>query len=188
MEIKVAKSYLDMARCFRCAVISGGAEDESGYNEEFAIVSCIYIYSHMAIMAFAAEQLYDVWKKPRNKLRKKYPQFDNFKDLMESDLRDLKCALKELACLHGISPIHNAQPEIWRALNEFLRKYRNYFVHPDPENFSKIVNEIQLKQLGLGPKVATTIIEYYYSATGTPVPAWLSTPGFSIPKITIDST
>ena len=191
MQIKVTKAYLDMARCFHGTEICSDADkvsENAMFDEEFARVSCIYIYSHMAIMAFVGEQLYDVWKKPDNMLRRKYPKSDNFKDLMEFDLRDPKCALKELACIHGISPIHKAQPEIWRELNQFLRKYRNYFVHPDPQSFPEILTNISGQKLNLGPRVATEIIMYFYTATETPFPAWLSKRGVFVPKIIIVGT
>ncbi|MCE2440155.1 MAG: hypothetical protein J4F39_12100, partial [Candidatus Latescibacteria bacterium] len=117
-----------------------------------------------------------------------HSEFDNFACLMRREFSDIKSALNELARLNGIKPIHETEPEIWGELNQFLRKYRNYFIHPDPESFPKFVTEIGGHNLNLGPRVASEIIKYFYTATGTPVPAWLSERGVFVPKIIIVGT
>lgn len=191
MEIKVTKSYLDMARCFHGAEVCHGTDEvseNSVFAEEFAKVSCIYIYSYLAITAFVSEQLFEIWKKPGNILREKYSCFGSFKDLMRSEFRDMNRSLKELARLNDITPIHEANPKVWQELNVFLREYRNYFVHPDSESFSDFINGIGCHQLNLGPRVATEIIKYFYTATETPVPGWLLERGIFVPKIVIVDT
>lgn len=191
MVIKVTKSYLDMARCFDGAQVcreSSKASENSVHDEEFARVSCVYIYSYLAITAFVSEQLYEIWRRPNNKLREKHPSFESFRDLMSSKFRDTNRALKELARSNCITPIHEAKPRLWQELNTFLREYRNYFAHPDPEIFSEVIDGISCLQLNLGPRVATEIIKYFYTATGTPVPTWLSKRGIFIPKIVISGT
>ncbi len=175
MEIMVTKSYLDMARCFDGAQVcrdSNEVSENSVFTQEFAMVSCVYIYSYLAITAFVSEQLYEIWRKPSNKLREKYSSFEDFKDLMWSKFRDMNRALKELAQSNCITPIHEAKPKLWHELNTFMREYRNYFAHPDPESFRKFVTEISGHDLNLGPRVATEIIRYFYTATETPVPGW----------------
>ena len=191
MKIKVTKSYLDMARCFDGTEVCGDPKkvsENSVFAEEFARVSCVYIYSYMAIVAFASEQLYEIWKKEGNELRERYSEFDNFACLMRKKFSEIKSALNELARLNGIKPIREAKPKEWQELNEFLREYRNYFVHPNPESFSEFVNGISGHKLNLGPRVATEIIKYFYTAKGTCLPAWLSKRGIFIPKITIVGT
>ena len=191
MEIMVTKSYLDMARCFDGAEVcrdSKEASENSVFTQEFAMVSCVYIYSYLAITAFVSEQLYEIWRKPNIKLREKYSSFESFKDLMWSKFRDMNRALKELARSNCITPIHEAKPKLWHELNTFLREYRNYFAHPDPERFSEVIDGIGCLQLNLGPRVATEIIRYFYTATGTPVPGWLSDRGIFVPKIIIVGT
>lgn len=191
MEIKVTKSYLDMARCFHGAEVCHGTDEvseNSVFAEEFARVSCIYIYSYLAITAFVSEQLREIWKKPGNKLREKYYKYGNFKELMRLKFKDSKSAINELARSVGITPIHEANPKVWQELNVFLREYRNYFVHPDPESFSDFINGIGCHQLNLGPRVATEIIKYFFTATETPVPGWLLERGILVPKIVIVDT
>ena len=180
-----------MARCFHGAEVCRGSEvvsENSVFDEEFARVSCVYIYSYSAITAFVSEQLYAIWKKPGNRLREEFSSFGNFNDLMRSEFRDIKRALKKLARLNDITPFHEANPKVWQELNKFLREYRNYFAHPDPESFSDFINGIGCHQLNLGPRVATEIIKYFYTATGTPVPGWLSERGIFVPKIIIVGT
>ena len=191
MVIKVTKSYLDMARCFDGTKVCRDTDEvseDSVSTQEFAGVSCAYIYSYLAITAFVSEQLYVIWKKPSTNLREKYSSFENFRELMWKEFRGINRALKELARSKCITPIHEAKPKVWQELNEFLREYRDNFVHPDPESFPEFIKAISRHQLNLGPRVATEIIKYFYTATGTPVPDWLSRRGIFVPKITIVGT
>ena len=143
----------------------------------FGMMTCTYIYSYMALTAFASSYLAIFWHKKDSKLQEKYPKCKDIDSLMRNKLGDLREALKELAIQLDVPQLHEKKPEAWRKLNELIKKHRNYFVHPTPGRFSEHVSEAGSQQWDLASKTATEIIEYYFTESGHEVPAWLSRPG-----------
>ena len=96
---------------------------------------------------------------------------------MAGPLKEVKTALKELCSLLGIEPLHDAKPQAWRELNELLKGYRDYFVHPNPESFHRHVDSTGNLEWGFPSRVVAEIMAYCFEATRKPVPAWLKETG-----------
>ena len=92
---------------------------------------------------------------------------------MAGPLKEIKKALKELAVQLNIAPLHEAKPETWRKLNELLKGYRDYFIHPNPDEFSKHLDETGKLPWNFASDVASEIVDYFFTATGTEVPTWV---------------
>lgn len=95
---------------------------------------------------------------------------------MKGPLKELKCALNELSDQSQIPRIHEAKPEIWRRLNELLKEYRDYFVHPEPEKFHDHVESVFSHPWGFSSQVATEIISYFFEESHGDVPDWITKP------------
>lgn len=177
MKINVTKAYLDMARSVIDTSIHGDQEKTNGEDALFSLMSCTYVFSFMAITSFSSLQLHNLWKKEASLLRVKYSYCEGFEELMAGPLKQTKSALRELSLQLKISPLHTARPSVWRELNELLKNYRDYFVHPNPEKFQQHVVSTGNLEWGFPTRVASEIISYFYEATGNPVCSWVKETG-----------
>ena len=177
MKVHVTKSYLDMARMVINTTMHGNPEKELGEDAMFGLMSCTYIYSFMALTSFCSSHLHSLWNSPESGLKTKYSQCSNFEELMAGPLKELKKAIKELTTQLQITPLHEAKPAEWRKLNELIKGYRDYFVHPNPENFSKHLNETGNLPWNFASQVAEEIIEHFFVSTRAEIPAWVRTSG-----------
>jgi hypothetical protein len=177
MKVHVAKSYLDMARVVINTTVYRNSKEELGEDAMFSLMSCTYIYSFMALTSFCSSHLHSMWVSPGSVLKLKYSQCSNFEELMAGPLKELKKAIKELAIQLNISPLHEAKPAEWRKLNELIKGYRDYFIHPNPDDFSEHLNKTGNLQWNFASEVAEEIIEYFFIATGSEIPAWVRTNG-----------
>lgn len=165
--------------------------DPAGVENEdpvFALMSCTYVFSFMALTAFASAQLHKLWGMDSSPLRQKFPESTDFDALMKGPLRELKAALKELAVQLNISPLHSAKPHLWQELTEFVKTYRDYFVHPNPQRFHEHVEGFGNLQSGFPSRVATEVVAYFFDATDVASPTWLVKPrlrcrGFDLVRI-----
>ena len=181
----VAKSYLDMAR----AVIDTQLHIPrlcSKNDAEFGLVSCTYVYSHMAITAFVSGQLYYLWNSKGSALSGKYPQYNSFAEFMGKEFRETKKALKQLCDELKIKKHHETSPETWQELNQFLKNYRDYFVHPTPQDFSSIMEKIVRKPWNFASDTAVAVIGHYFDERQKERPNWLKKGSLVIPKIHVD--
>ena len=184
-QYHIAKSYLDMAR----AVIDTELhEQKSGSKNDafFGLMSCTYVYSYVAIVAFVSGQLHRRWKQEDSQLRKKHhPKYGTFNDLMRYEFGEIKDGLKELCCELNIPPHHKGAPQVWNALNDFLKKYRDWFIHPTPEGFNESFDEVGNKQWMFASNTAVEVIGYYFDEVNCPRPDWLKKGSLVIPKIEV---
>ncbi|TYK64162.1 hypothetical protein [Colwellia echini] len=172
MLTNVAKSYLDMARTVIDTQI--GAKEKIPRDDAiFGLLSCTYIYSHLSLVSFCTAQLYILWNEDNSKLKSNYPNIESFEALMAIQLKGLKPALNELVKQKNITPLHKAQPKLWQNLNEFLKKYRDFFVHPNPDDFDKFVGETGNAEWQFATNTASGILEYFYSECTGNVPKWV---------------
>lgn len=177
IHINVTKSYLDMARSVVDTSLHGNSEQAASAGAKFSLMSCTYVFSFMALQSFCAVHLHMFWGKENGDLRKKYPEIENFRELMAGPLKAVKNALKELCVQFNIEQLHKTQPQAWRELNEALKVYRDYFVHPNPESFHEHVGAASDLQWGFPSRVVSEIIRYFFEATNQPVPEWLNSTG-----------
>jgi hypothetical protein len=181
MRVNVTKSYLDVAR----SVIDTQLHGEDADDAVFGLMSCTYIYSYLALVSFSSGQLHTIWNEEPNRLKSKYSECESFEALMAGPLRDVKSALKELAEQRGIEPLHKACPQVWQQLNQFLKRHRDFFIHPNPENFSDMVEASGNLQWDYASSTASGIIGYFFDACIGKAPEWvgesyLTSKGFEI--------
>ncbi|PHS72029.1 MAG: hypothetical protein COB22_06340 [Cycloclasticus sp.] len=77
----------------------------------------------------------------------------------------------------NVAPLHEAKPAAWRKLNELIKGYRDYFIHPNPDGFSEHLNETGNLPWNFASEVTAEIIEYFFTATGAEAPAWVNNSG-----------
>ena len=170
----------------------------------FGLVSCTYTYSYMSITAFVSGQLYDLWNSKSSALKGKYSKYDlwnskssalkgkyskynSFAEFMVKEFREITEALKQLCDELKIKKHHETSPETWQALNVFLKNYRNYFVHPTPEDFSFIMEKIVTKPWNFASNTAVAVIGHYFDQLEKETPEWLKKGSLVIPKIRVDA-
>ena len=174
MKFHVTKAYLDLARGVIDTQIYGNPDAENSEDVIFALMSCTYVYSFMALTAFSSSHLHNFWIQNPSSMKIKYKECETFEQLMAGPLKELKNALKELSIQLGIIPIHEAKPAKWRELNEMLKGFRDYFVHPNPEEFHNQVQTTANLKWEFPSKLASEIIGHYFQETGQRIPNWVS--------------
>ena len=184
MQYRPPKSYLDMARAVIGADLSD-PKDLSKNDAIFGLMSCTYIYSYMAITAFVSGQLYRRWNPENSRLRRKYPKYSDFQELMKCEFREIKHALKALCDELGIRRHDKGSPQAWGYLNQFLKEYRDWFVHPTPEQFDANFKEVAERQWGFASHTAAEVIGYYYDELGESRPEWLRKGALVIPRLKV---
>ena len=173
MKVHVTKSYLDMARSVVDTTMYGNPEKELGEDAVFSLMSCTYVFSYMALTSFCASHFHQLWEAENCALKKKFDRCENFEQLMAGPLKTIKISLQELCAQLNIKKLHEARPKEWRELNELLKGYRDYFVHPNPENFHQHLEATGNTEWGFPTKVASEIIGYYFEATNKDIPSWV---------------
>ena len=176
MSTNVSKSYLDLARSVIETQI-GAKEGESIEDAIFGLMSCTYVYSYSALLSFCSGQLYLLWEQPDSELRKKHSQCASFEELMAGPLKSIKAALKELIALKGLEPLHEEEPKLWQNLNEIIKHYRDFFLHPNPELFEEYVGKVGNEQWQLASTTVSGILAYVFKNTSGSVPRWVSESG-----------
>lgn len=177
MKIHVTKSYLDMARSVIDTAVHGDKEKTMGEDALFSLMSCTYVFSFMALTSFCSSHLHSFWVVENSKLREKYSSCSDFKALMAGPLKEIKLALRELCTQLKVQELHIARPKAWRELNELLKGYRDYFIHPNPESFHNHVEATGNLEWGFPSRVAAEIISYFFEATQQQVPPWINKSG-----------
>ena len=175
MKVNVTKSHLDLARAVIDTRLHGADADDA----IFGLMNCTYVNSFQALVSFGSGQLHSIWNDGAGQLQEKYPGCKTFEELMAGPLRDIKSALKELAELKGIEPLHSACPKLWQQLNEFLKRHRDFFLHPNPDKFSDMVEESGNLEWNFASKTASGIIGHLFDACGSEVPKWINESGLA---------
>lgn len=176
MRTNVTKSYLDLARSVIETKI-GATEGASTEDAIFGLMSCTYVYSYSALLSFCSAQLYILWQADDSLLKKKYPGVNSFEQLMAGPLKSMKCAIKEVIEQKGIQPLHEAEPKLWQNLNELVKYYRDFFLHPNPELFEEYVGKAGNAQWQLASKTVSGILAYIFTSTNGTVPNWVNETG-----------
>jgi hypothetical protein len=187
MNTNVTKSYLDLARAVIKTKIDSN-EGESIDDAIFALMSCTYVYSYSALLSFCSSQLHALWVSENSDLRDKYKDIKSFERLMATSLKDVKSAIKELVLQKGLKPIHDVEPKLWQNLNEFVKHYRDFFLHPNPDLFEEYVGKAGNAQWQLASSTACGILCYVYAGCNGSVPNWvfesgLVSHGFSVKSV-----
>ena len=178
MRYQLSKAYLQWARAIVGAKIRCTEQDGLRYppNLMLAVMSHVYIYSHMAIVAFANGQVGVLWGQKNPYLRKKFQHHADIAGLLRQDLGELKVCLRELCQAMSIEDISVAEPRVWNDLNQVLKQSRDFLVHPtkDPALFQSAMDRMIKKHFAFPIQVAEKTITYFYAKTHSKVPKWLS--------------
>ena len=166
-----------MARSVIGTDVHGDRETEISDDALFSLMSCTYVFSYMALTAFCASHLYKLWVVDNSKLKEKFGSCRNFEELMAGPLKEIKVALRELSSQLEVEKLHVARPQVWRELNELLKVYRDYFIHPNPESFHAHIEATGNLKWNFPSMVATEIISYFFEATHNQVPSWVNQSG-----------
>lgn len=173
VKVHVARAYLDMARSVVDTKVYGDAATVENEDSIFALLGCTYVFSYMALTAFASAHLSKIWNDHSAPLRQKFADCANFDAVMRGPLRELKDALKELALQLKVRPLHEAEPLAWQELTEFVKTYRDYFVHPNPDGFSAHIEAVGNLHYSFPSRVASEVIAYFFDATAAAKPEWV---------------
>ena len=177
MKVHVARAYLDLARGVINTRIYDNPDAQNAEDALFALMSCTYVYSYMSLTAFVSSYLHKEWNREHSALKTKYEGAETFEALMAGPLREIKKALNELSAQYGIEKLAKVRPTQWQQLNEFIKAYRDYFIHPDPEHFHDYVIAIGQKNWEFPSAVAAGIMASYFELLKRPVPKWLEKGG-----------
>ncbi|MGB6036024.1 MAG: hypothetical protein WBG42_07135 [Cryomorphaceae bacterium] len=196
MDIHVSKSYIQLAKDRLRHLKFLLDEGDVDIDIHFALASVITNYSFAAIEAFANKALYDDWVyakyrfseqfndpyvKPHNQKKleefyEKYGEWELFKEIKNSDIRELKDRLRLLCDLSDIPRISDDTKKLWGDFNNLLRESRHFLIHIDSttEVFHEKTKEIlEIKNLEKYTQIASSIIAYYYVKKGKRYPQWL---------------
>lgn len=175
----VTQCYLEMARAVYTKWCLPTAKEFSSDRElkilvgqfSFLIVSLTVIYSYLAIEAWVNYYLYEIWRKSRLDLGKKYRSFpqkyrqiNEFTKLKNTKLRDLRERIKVLCDSYQIPRIDRSNPKLWRDFNDLLKETRHFIIHPfpDSEKFQECMKMVQEKYgLHKWAKIAEGIISHF---------------------------
>ena len=139
----------------------------------------------MAITSFVSEQLFARWKDEGNRYREKHSKYSDFREMMKCENQEIKTALKELCDALAIKQLHETSPKTWQQLNEFLKRYRNWFVHPTPEDGHCILTELSSRQWDFASNIAVDVIGHFFDQSKKPRPDWLNKGSLVIPRLEV---
>jgi hypothetical protein len=166
----------------------------------FGMASVTSLYSYMAIESFINYGLYELWKHSRSAKKSideanqlypglnavpiykdfydKYGKLDDFTEIKNTKLKELKERVKTLCKEFNYSPIHEVNPQLWTDFTGLLENARHFLVHPNPEQeeFHKLSKQL-VQDISLFikyPEVAADIISYFYTSAKKEVPAYLT--------------
>ena len=158
------------------------------------------LYSYMSIESFINYELYGLWKHSRTSKKSideankmypklsaipiykdfydKYGKIDDFTEIRNTKLKELKERVKILCKEFNYPLIHDVNPKLWADFTGMLENARHFLVHPNPEqeefhNLSKqLVQDINL--FVNYPEVAANIISHFFTSANKEVPSYLT--------------
>ncbi|WP_166267121.1 hypothetical protein [Marinobacter caseinilyticus] len=190
----VTKAYLDMAYAIIDSEISvaddlNAKSSQHKNDADLARQSCAYLYSYMAITAFVSVHLFEQWEKEDSPFREWNSDFSSFERLMRIRYRELKDGLKALCDIVQVPRMHEQSPKVWQHLIEFVKDYRDFFVHPTPKKFSEVISSAKARPMRFPVDTAVEAIGYFYDKNDQQRPAWLEDRrDLQIPEIVVASS
>ena len=182
IKIEPPKAFLEEARSLLGTKILKPSNDpipddaEVPSNIIFASIAQTYIFSYLAVLAFATENISGIWRDDNDRIREMFPNAKNLDHLLNSDLKEIKELLKTICYFHNIKPINDEEPDLWNEFMQVVKVTRDFFSHPIPDEhkFDKIVGEVFAKRSWrYASSVAENIISYFYKKKNLEVPDWV---------------
>ena len=189
LKFRVSQAYLDMAGAFLHAdvVPAKGQTTQEMPNELcYALVASNYQNAFLAVTSFLTAQITSCFRSS--------PGFrDSFKgqtleEVFRRELRDLPQLLKAASRGLQVDRLSDKKPQLMQLVSEFLRRYRHFLTHPEPDRFNEFMGDILTKHEWAFPQsVARDVIKFFFEETNTSIPSWLdgSTKLFCVPKIEV---
>lgn len=182
IKIEPPKAFLEHARSLINVKILAPSDEKVPDDSVlpsgliFASIAQTYIFSYLSVLAFVTENVSGIWKEKKSDITNVYPNAQSVEHLFNSDLKEVKEALKFLCSFHKIKPIHEAEPILWNDFLQVVKTTRDFFSHPIPDEhkFDKIVGDAFTKHnWQFASSIAVGIISYFYSAKNLEIPNWL---------------
>ena len=181
IQFRIEQSYLEQARsCLQTEVVqikgTTTTDPAMSPNLMYALVAQTYIFSYLALLSFISIQVGILWKAQDAPLQKRFPKAKDLQHLLNSDLKEVKDAIKIICEESKIEKLHEADPILWNELINVLKPVRDFLSHPyaNSEEFNKIMDEAMTKHSWNFPsKVAEKVISYFYEKTSRPTPDWV---------------
>ena len=152
VDIKVMQSFLETARSIHNIELKTNSEMDFNMTNiasvSLGLTAISIIFSYMTIEAFVNKELYKAWKKyrhikklsdkdptfikemPNIDLYKKYSSCDDFKNLKNMGLGELKKRINDLCDIKGIDRIYKIDNGLWSKFLEFEKKARHFLTFP----------------------------------------------------------
>ena len=189
LQISLTRAYLSVARSVLRTADNPAPPDENSadFPTVFSAASVTIIYSFLALESFINYHFYRIYQhaKIAHEVAEggsvELPIYGAFFERYGSTpLESLRIELKEkiraVSEAYQITPLHKDQPSLWHDFCDTLKPARDFLVHsvPEPVLFQKHIRWMMIDTPSKTYiEVATGIIAYFYSRTGTPTPDWL---------------
>lgn len=154
----------------------------------FGLASIVTNYSFAAIEAFTNERLHVLWMYARTlhtvgmnvtirlpyneeKLKDffdKYGHYESFRDLGNTDLRELEKKLNVIYDIEGLKRISEDNPPLWADFKMLLKESGHFLIHTEPltGEFEEGHRELlDVEKLQNHIDIAQNVIEYFYTPT-----------------------
>jgi len=198
--LELARSYVGAIAHSETTDVSNPeqAELDNQATTSFAFAALSTIFSYMAIEAFVNYELFKIWQHARiahdaiekiqktnasmppvpvyDGFHKKYGHINDFTQLKNSDLVELKERIKVICEANGLPKIHETNSTLWNEFNDLLKETRHALVHPNPDDvvFAKTTQCVFSPDLYKKyPRIASDVIAYFYRAANVKVPDYL---------------
>lgn len=188
-QLSLTHSYLDVALA-GLSPLSGaaGCAPTADLSAEFARLSLVVIFSHLALESFINYHFYRVYLDSRHAHERcgSCPGvtpiysgfFDNYGNVPLTALRpELKEKINEVCDAYEIPRIPDKAPRLWQHFCCVLTPTRDFLVHPVPEHSlfqQRMRNLMEKNPAHKYIDIVVRIMCYFYEQTQTPLPLWLT--------------
>lgn len=193
LKFRVCRAHFELAGAFLGAdVVPAEGQTTRGMPNDlcYALLASNYLNAYLAVTTFLTEQITSCFRSDQE-FRALF-EYSDLEDVLRKELRgDLSLLLKAASQGLKIEGLSQKKPKLMQRLSEFLKEHRNFFAHPNPDQFDSIVGqEIATREWGFPQFVAREVITFFFEETKNRIPDWLdeSMTLFRVPKIeTLDA-
>ena len=189
LKFKVSQAYLEMSGAFlhsKVVPAEGQTTREMPNELYYALVANNYQNAYLAITSFLTAQITSCFRSSPNFRA----SFDNqtLEKVLKLELRTLPQMLKAASRGLQIERLSDKKPKLMQEVSEFVRQYRHYLTHPEPDRFNEVMGDVLTKHAWAFPQsVARDVIKFFFEETNTSIPSWLdgTTKLFHVPRIEV---
>ena len=189
LKFKVSQAYLEMSGAFLHSQVvpaKGQTTREMPNELYYALVANNYQNAYLAVTSFLTTQITSCFRSSPS-FRASFNN-QTLEDVLRQELRNLPELLKATSRGLQIERLSDKRPKLMQQVSEFIRQYRHYLTHPEPDRFNEVMSDILTKHAWAFPQsVARDVIKFFFDETNTSIPNWLDgkTKLFSVPRIEV---